>query len=424
MDIKSQLTQILKTKTVKESSITTLATITNGILGVLFYILIARLLGPSVYGLFAVAIATLTLTSDIANLGTDTGLIRFIGKYHLTDKVKTLKFLKLGLEIKLLVWVLVLVLGWFFVPYLADIIFLKHELITPLRLSLIGVGGALLFSFATSSLQAFQKYRSWSALNIGSNTLRLLIILTLIYLGNLSLQSSLLTFILIPLIGFLVALLLLPRFLLVKNETSVSGEFFHYNKWVALFTLVAAISSRVDIFLVTRFLPVSQVGVYAVATQLTVVVPQLVFAIATVVAPKLASLQTHAQARLYLKKLWLLVLGLAGIGVLVIPVSSYLIPTLLGPSYIQSVDIFKLLFLSQLIFLISLPFHQAIFYYFAKPSVFVLISLIHLAIVGGLGWMLVLNMGVLGAAFAVLIGSISNFLIPAIWVLSKLKKDS
>ncbi len=421
LKIKSILGQISSTGTFRDSSITTSATIVNGALGVVFYILLARSLGPSDYGLFVVAVSALTLMADIGNLGTDTGLIRFIGKYINGDSIVPKRFLKLALEVKLIVWVLVLVTILPMVSFLAMKVFGKPELTVPLRYAVLGVGGAMLFSFTTNALQAYQRFVSWSVLNIASNTLRLILVGLLIYLAGVNLESSLLVYLLIPFLGFLVGLMILPNFW-VKGEREVAKEFFHYNKWVALLTLVAAVSARLDIFLAARLLSSAQLGVYSAASQLTSVVPQLLFAIATVVAPKLASLDSDIKAIAYLKKLQLMVVVLAILGLIVSPVSVFVIPLLFGQAYVGSVGLFLILFLAQLVFLISLPVHQAVFYYFGKPSVFVFISVVHLLIISSLGWVLTLQFGVYGMAVAVLVGMISNFVLPLIWVVAKFKQ--
>jgi len=59
---------IFATATFKQSGITFSGTIVNGVLGAAFYILVARFLGPSSYGLLAVTIASLTLVSDIGDM--------------------------------------------------------------------------------------------------------------------------------------------------------------------------------------------------------------------------------------------------------------------------------------------------------------------------------------------------------------------
>lgn len=420
--MKINLSEIIKTKTLVDSAVTFFGTAINGLLGMIFYVLAARFLGPAVFGSLTIAITTLTLLADIANVGTDTGIIRFVGKYVKNEKEKALKFLKLGLEIKVGVWIVILILGYLLAPLAAEKIFLKPDLSDSLQLAVIGVGGAMLFSFVTHAIQALQKFKSWSILNISMNFLRLAVVLLLILSASLNLSSVLITYIAIPFLGFFLGLLFLPNFLRVKSETSVAKEFFHYNKWIALLALITAINSRLDTFLSARFLSVGAVGLYSAANQLTSAVPQLVFALATVVAPRLASFGKDTQTFNYLKKVQLFVCGLAVISLLAIPVGYFLIPLIFGSKYQTSFTPFALLLIAQLIFLISLPAHQAIYYYFAKPKIFVLINLISLILMLTVGSLLIKNFGIIGAAGAVLLVNLFNFLLPFIWVLKKFKK--
>ncbi|MBI2596949.1 oligosaccharide flippase family protein [Candidatus Daviesbacteria bacterium] len=418
------LRKILSTQTWRHSQITILGTIINGVLGAIFYILMARFLGPADFGLLTVTIVTLTLISDIGDLGINTGLIRFVSSSLKTDKEKAFRFLKLSLEIKFLVWLLILISGFFLSPIVSSLIFGKPELIVPLRLAMIGVGGALLFSFATSALQSFQKFFLWSFVNISSNLLRLLIILFLSFSQQLNLFYGISTYIILPFFGFSLTLLFLPakRILAVSNERSVAKEFFRFNKWVALFTFIAAISSRLDTFLNTRLLSVQDIGIYGAANQLTQIIPQVVGALGVVAAPKFASFQDNKQMLNYFKKFQFLVLGLSLLISLAIPLSFFALPFLYGSKYLQSVTPFIILLVAMLVFLISVPLHNCIIFYFGRSDIFVWISIIHLFIIGVLGYLMITNYGVIGTALTVLVGMIANFLLPLFWFI-KLNKE-
>lgn len=415
--------KLFSTATWKQSQITVAGTIINGILGALFYILMARLLGPSDFGLLIISIVILTLIADIVDLGTNTGLIRFVSAHLISERWKSFKFLKLGLEIKLIVWLIVLILGFYLSPFIAQVIFKKIELVTPLRLGMVGVGGALLFSYATSALQAFQRYTLWSSINITSNFFRLLLIILLFYSQKLTLFTGLTAYILLPFLGFSLTLLFLPskQILSAKNEFGIAREFFKFNSGVAAFTIVAAISSRLDTFLNTRLLTTQDIGIYGAANQLIQVIPQIVGALGVVAAPKFASFQSINQMLTYFKKFQLMVLGVGLVTVLAIPISFYAIPILYGNSYLQSVGPFIILLLAMIVFLISVPLHNCIIYYFGRPDIFVWVSIAHLFIIGIGGYFLITNFGVIGTAITVLIGMLANLLLPLIWFIVKLK---
>lgn len=414
---------VVKTATFRQSSITTTGTIINGGLGALFYIMVARILGPADFGLLIVAITTLTLIADITDLGINTTLVRFVPKYIKNNPVISYQFLKLALKLKLVLLAVVIILGWFLAPFLASVIFKKEILTLPLKVAFFGVGGVILFFFSTSALQALQRFWIWSGIQIGVNALRLLVIISLWYVGLSGLISSLSVYIVMPIVGFLVSLFFLPTgFLKVKKEFSVARQFFQYSKYVALFTLLAAFSAKLDTFISARLLSSEKVGFYGAASQLVIVVPQIVTALGTVMAPKMASLSNKLELIAYLKKAQVLVIGLASLGLLALPVVILLIPIIYGSAYAQSVPVlFTILFLAMLIFLISVPIHMSVFYYFSYPKLFVWISLGHLAIIAILGWHMISIYGAIGAAITVLVGTIFNFVVPLVWVLKRLK---
>ncbi|MCL5019298.1 MAG: oligosaccharide flippase family protein, partial [Patescibacteria group bacterium] len=119
--MRAKLKLLLSTATFKQSQVTLAGTIINGVLGAVFYILMARLLGPFDFGLLTVSIAALTLIADIVDFGTNTGLVRFVSSNISSNTERAWRFLKLSLEIKVMVWILVLLLGMIAAPFIAEV---------------------------------------------------------------------------------------------------------------------------------------------------------------------------------------------------------------------------------------------------------------------------------------------------------------
>ena len=409
-----------KSKTVYQSIITSGSIVINGILGVVFYILVARILGPVDFGVLSVALITLSLVSDLASVGTDTGIVKFVGQHIATDRLKALGFLKLGFKIKLIIGVIVLIFGFLITPFIAESILAKPTLVDPLRYALLGALGMLLFSFATSALQALQKFWQWGLVNISANLVRLLLVLILIGLGRLTLTSGLVVYITCIFLGFFIALYSLPNFFKVKEETRLRKEFLDYNKWVALFVVFAAFSGRLDTYLTTKLLSLAEVGVYSVAVSLSAIGAQLVTGITTVVAPKLAGFDSLGKAKTYLVKLQIFTSLLAILIVLVgIPLGGVVIPLLYGQAYLNSLAPLGVLIIAQAVFLLSVPAHASVFYYFSQPKLFVYTSFVNLLIVFCGGWLFISRFGYIGAALTVLVGNIINLVIPGVWVIRK-----
>lgn len=416
--------KIIKTATFRQSQITIMGTLINGALGALFYIVIARFLGPANFGLLTIALTTQVLIADIFDIGTNTGLVRFVSLNLTQNKEKAYRFLKLCLEIKLIAWLISMIIVFLLAPIMATYLFHKGELTFLLRLGALGVGGALLFSYATSTLQAYQKYFLWSIINILTNGLRLILISLLGYYLILNLENSLIIYILLPFFGFFLTLFILPTRLILKskNEFKLTSELFRYNVPVAIFTIIATISAKTDIYLTAVLLSAKEVGIYGAANQLVQVMPQLVSALGLVSSPKFASFQTNQQMLTYFKKFQLFVSGICVLSILAIPALIYLIPTLFGSAYQEAVTPAIILLIAMVVFLFSIPLHHSVIFYFGRPDVFIWVALGHLMIIGGLGYVMISNYGVIGASMTVLIGTIFNFLYPLIWLLVKLKR--
>ncbi|MBI3485826.1 oligosaccharide flippase family protein [Candidatus Daviesbacteria bacterium] len=420
--MKQKLAQILKTKTIQHSLITLSGTIINGLIGAVFFLLLARSLGPKNFGIVSFSIIILTLISDIADLGINTGIINFVSKNYLNDLSKVRQILKLSLESKLLIWLVVLIIGWLVMPFISFNILQKPELSFYLRLSLVGVGGALVFSFATSSLQALQRFKLWSFINISMNAIRLALAILLIYGLILTPTNALLIYISITFLGFFIALLFLPKdFLTAKNETSQFNSLFHFNKWVALTIVLSAISSRIDSIFLTKLSSLNDLGIYSVANQLTSYLPQLSSAIAVVAAPKFGSMTNTRDAFSYFRKLGFFCIGLSLLGLLVIPLGFFLIPIFYGSNYQRSSLLFVLLFIANLLFLISTPAYQAIYYYFSKSKIAFIITLIIFVVNTSLMWVMIKALGPVGAALTVVAVSLLNLIISTTWVMIKFK---
>jgi O-antigen/teichoic acid export membrane protein len=121
----------------------------------------------------------------------------------------------------------------------------------------------------------------------------------------------------------------------------------------------------------------------------------------------------------YYKKTQIFVIGLAILGLLAIPLSKFIIPILYGKEFIGAIPVFIILLCAMLVFLVSIPIHNMIIYYFAYPKLFSWVSLIHLLIIAILGWLLISKFGLVGAAFSVLIAQTIDFIIPAVWAYKK-----
>ena len=185
-----KIREIFLTSTFKQSSLTMFGTVTNGFLGAVFYILVARYLGPAQFGLFSIATLVLNMVADIGDLGTNTGLVRFVSANRIDNPEKANRFLKLGFEVKLIAAFVIGIVGVSLSSWIAVFLFKKPELAPLLRIAFIGVSGSLLFSFILTTLQAYERFWSWSLIQVISNAGRIVLIFLFFRFINVSLYFN------------------------------------------------------------------------------------------------------------------------------------------------------------------------------------------------------------------------------------------
>ncbi len=398
--------EIVRTATFRQSTITSLSTLVNGALGAAFYFLLARFLGSHDFGIFTLVITSIALVSGVVDFGSDQGIVRFVPKYK-NDTSLQAKFINLALKIKILSSLMVVVLLFVLSQQISAYVFKRPELAFIIPLIGLGVLTQLLFSFSTSLSQALERFFLWGGLFIGTNLLRLLLLLALFGLGVLNSFSSIVLYIALPFIGFVFSFAFLNKdFLLVRGGTSQLKELLSFNKWVFAFVVVAAIGSRLDIYFTTRFISITAVGVYGLALQIVSILPQLTGAISAVTSPKFASFANHKANRAYtLKATTLTVLVAVSASLALIPLSKIVV-VFSGSAFEGAFFPFLILLSAMAIFLASAPIRDSILYYFGKPQFFFWTGLIHTALVIASSFWLIPRLNIVGSSLVVLIGQI------------------
>lgn len=416
-----KIREILGTATFRQSTTTTISTIINGGLGAIFYFLLARFLGSTDYGIFTIATTSIAMLAGIVDLGFDQGIVKFVPRYK-DDVQKQNGIVKLALKIKLLSGILTFVLIWIFSNFLSTEVLKQPVLINILPFVGIGVLVQLLFSFSTSLSQALERFFLWGGLFISTNFLRLILIIVLFFVGELSAFSSVIIYIGMPLVGFIFSLLFLDKkFLFAKNELSYFKELFGFNIWVSAFIIVATISSRLDIYFTTRFLDLAAVGIYGLAVQATSIMPQITGAIGVVTSPKFASFTKDSQNKIYILKASLFTSGIALIFSIVLIPLSFVFFRLVGAEFESAFVPFVILLLSMVILLVNAPVRDSIIYYFGKPQFFFWIGLGHLVLVSILSVFLIPKYNIIGSSLVVLFGQIF-IAIASIWYYFNIQK--
>lgn len=423
--LRKTLWEAIFSPTGKNAAITFFAMAVNTGFSAAFFIILARVLGSASLGLFSVALALMMVVTAIADLGTSQGILRFAPKSAGAGKTADLlAYLRLGFLAKLIFGVVGTALVAGLAYPLALYVFRRPELGPLFLLSSVGVLTGLLFSFGLVSLQALQRFLVWGFLQAGWSAARLLVLFVLIFLGILSPPAAILVYAGALLIPFLGAWSFLPKKFLQQAITKNHiRNFFLFNRWMAFFNVILAVSGNLDRFFLARFSSLSEVGYYTAAAQVAGVGLQAHAALGTVLIPKFASFQNLRAMGGFLKKVVLLTGSMALGGVLISLLAEPLVRIIFGEGYLSSILPTRILIVSVALILASLPFTSIWLYFLGHSKTYALYYVVNGMVLFLGNWILVPIYGAVGSAIASLIGNALTLTVSFGYVLIFWKKN-
>lgn len=368
-------------------------TVVNSLLGLGFYVLVARGLGVAAFGYFSFLLGLGMLASELGDLGVSSALVRFgaRAKFPAAFSLATAQRLTVSLAIILIFLV-------------ASMVF-DHRLIYSAAVAVT----LLLVNLITQSFIAQEKYPWFVAVNIGGNTARLALTAWLMFAALLTPTSALVVFCLGGAFSFLPGL----AWLVVcyrRKLFDLSGakaqllDFFHFSKWLAASFGVVSLSSRLDIPIVFALAGPAAAGIYSSAQKLTSFLPQISANLEGVFAPKFANATAFKRDfRDFLVVSVLISLGLLA----AIFLAPLLITLVFGASYQASIPIFQLLLVGLAVFFLFGPANSAVVYRFSRPNFHLIGSVIQLIVSLALYFALVPSLGAAGAALAAIASNIA-----------------
>jgi len=276
-DNKQNLDNSLKLM-VKSSFFVFIALILSKILAYSYRILVARSFGPEVYGLFTLAVMISGWFIVFSSLGLNQGLLRYISLYRGKKEINKIRFIfKISSKIVLFSTLLSAIILFFLAQFISINLFHNPGLIIFLKLFSIIIP---LFAFSNiflSILRAYEKITWYSfILNILYNSLKLIILLILIFLGiktNAVIFSYLLGILIMLIVSYLVCKYKISEIFGKDNlpkeiRKNIAKEFFSYSWPVLFFGFFGGILPWIDSFVIGYFKGASDVGFYNAAIPL------------------------------------------------------------------------------------------------------------------------------------------------------------
>lgn len=400
--------EIARSRVVKDTSLVIAGNLINAGLAFTATILIARSLGPSLFGLFTVATAALMMAIQLSDLGTNTGIVKFAAKYLSERKEsRASQVFCAALRFRLIGGVLISIIGLTFAQSIAVSIFHQPKLTFLLRLAFLGLLVAIIPELFSAILQSYKKFLKYIILVATSGGGRLVVVIALLAIHKLTLNNVMIGIILVPILSILVGTLFLPpkAFSERKVDPSVSKELFHFSKWITISLVCVLLMDNLDYYMLLGLKGAHSVGVYAAAWKLASIFPLIVGAMMTVLLPHVSEFSTKKRMKQYLVKVCRASIPLIALVALLAIPAPFLITIIFGQKYAASAQIFRVLLLA---FSTSMLVNPAalVVYSLNKPQYFSAMNFVQLLIIIGGNLYLIPRIGAIGPAVSALFARI------------------
>lgn len=329
-------------------------------LGFITTILIIRFLSPADYGIYSFLLANIMLLVSLSDLEMKRTAMVFSGQQEERKDSIFGFYLGMRIIICLLITVLILLFG----EYILSVI-KKPELTRFIPVFLTGFWGWAFFMTNDSYLEFMQQFKKKTALNIFRSFLTLLAISIIIILNKN--QINIIT--LVYLIPLLFLIIFIPNFLNIFRGFSwqdITRNFlvkiFNYQKKMTIWALINTFAPRVHILMIAAFLPMSKVGIFSAAFTLIKFMQIIPGAINTAT---FSQFTRYKGKELYNKTTRLIKL-LSVFSVSTIPVIfifPFIIRTLFGDNYSESIVISQILFFLIVLLIINIPVKNTLIIY-------------------------------------------------------------
>ena len=393
---------------VKGASIALLGSILSYAVGYAFSFVVARGIGPSLYGLYSLGLAISSLLTTLALLGLDRAAIRYIALYMGEADVERARSTVYVSSLIVLLAGSVLGIGLVgLAKPLSEQLFAKPALASPLRWFGIALPFGALVMILMSTLQGLKvlKYRVYVE-SFAQPCTRLGVAAFLIYFLGWKLQGVLLAYLAAAVIGLLLSVVLLSRvFPVFERRISLRAEWrslLSFSSPLFIASGLNMISAQTELFFLGVFDRADTVGIYAVALRTIALGTFVQQSFHAIFAPVVSDLHNRGQTKrlgqfFKFVSRWIFVLSMPCF--LAIAMFAAPILNIFGPEYVAGRMAVILLSTAQLVNVGVGP-AGLVLMMSGRPRITLINSAIMLTLNIVLDYLLIPTYGIIGAAAA------------------------
>lgn len=380
--------------------------VASAMLGLVLLVVVSRALGPEGFGRVASLVNFLDIGVFLVDMAIFSGAVQLVAKYHGTDPARAQMALKVAFLARLALAGVFAVTGFLAAPAIARFLFDAEENVFDLRIIFLSVLAAAIYTQAISTLLARQNFTKLASATLLKNVTRLAFVILLLWLGLGAPGTIVVAYAVAATVAAMISLALCRfDFLSAPGiDRDVVREMFDINKW-AIIAAVGMLGVRIDLIMLERLGAPSEVGLYAAAVQLLIVISLFSQSLANYLFPGLAGLTSADEMKAHVRRFARLIpIALLPIAVL-LPASIWLAPLALGESYAGITGALSVMIISAALTLVLNPINL-LFFPLGRVDILAKAGILMIVLRIALNFVLIPDFGALGAAGADLVAKI------------------
>jgi O-antigen/teichoic acid export membrane protein len=352
--------------------------------GLIFTIIIARLLLPELFGIYALILSIVAIISTFTNLGIDNTFLRYLSEsLGKKEKSKSHTYFKFLLKLKSYLLIIIILVVLFSAKFISYTIYDKPLLFYPLIFSCLFIITESMNNFFGSFFAATKNLKPvpWLAFSNQITRIIFAVLAVILLQDNFKVPGILLAF---GLSGFL-NILIIIYISYKKNKEVYIGKSSNINKKqvlnyalsMSIVSISLVVFTSIDTLMLGKFVDAEYLGYYRAALSLVLTLSAL-FSVSGVLLPIFTQIHQGRFERGFQKVFRYLMIFAIPATIGIISISNYLIFVIYGNAYLPAT--FPLYFLALLIIIDPLiSFYTILFQSKNKPNILakgVLISLL------------------------------------------------
>jgi len=280
-------------------------TATSTIILAISSIIIARLLGPDLYGLYSLALVSPQLLLLFIDLGIDQGIVKFTASLRAKGEINhSISIIRQGLLIKALTGTLMFIINYALADYLASFLFQRPELAFYIRIASTSILFQVLFTTASSAFVGLDK-TEYTALTTNINAIAKTIIQITLVLIGFSIAGAIIGhvtgYVAAAITSIAILLLILRPKQNPTNKEKFSDNFktlIHYGMPLYISILLTGFIPIIQSIILAFFTTDADIGNYKAATNFAVLLTVVTVPISTALLPAFSKLESSTKEKI------------------------------------------------------------------------------------------------------------------------------